>query len=150
MYSIILAIHNIMRWVVVILIVIAAVRAYMGWFNKRDWTEADRKAGSFAAMAMDIQILLGLALYFFLSPLIRSAFQDFRAAMKLVDLRFFAIEHVLFMFLAVVFTHLGSVLPRKAEESGDKHKRAALAFSLALLMIVIGMPWMRPLLPGLH
>jgi hypothetical protein len=69
--------------------------------------------------------------------------------MQVVDVRFFAIEHALYMILAVVFAHLGSALPRKAEASVSKYKRAAIAFTLALLLVLLGMPWMRPFLPGL-
>jgi uncharacterized membrane protein YozB (DUF420 family) len=149
MYPVVLAIHNIFRWVVLILCILAVVRAYLGWLGRRDWVERDRKIGSFFAMGMDIQFLLGLVLYFFLSPLTRSAFQDFGAAMGSPEVRFFALEHILYMVAAVVFAHLGSVLPRRASSSAAKYQRAAVCFSLALLAIILGMPWMRPLLPGL-
>jgi len=45
MYPIVLAIHNIIRWVILIAGAVAVIRAYMGWFGKREWTETDRKAG---------------------------------------------------------------------------------------------------------
>ena len=147
--SIVLGIHNILRWVVVFVAVIAVVRAYMGWFGKKEWTPADRKAGMFVGMAIDTQLLFGLLLYIFFSPLTRTAFQDFGAAMSVRDLRFFAVEHVFYMVLAVVFAHLGSILPRKVEDALAKHKRAALLFSLTLLLVLIGIPWARPLFPGL-
>jgi hypothetical protein len=135
--------------VVLIIAVIAVVRAYMGWLGKKDWTPTDRKVGMYVGMAMDTQLLLGLLLYIFFSPLTRTAFQDFGAAMGVANLRFFAFEHVLYMVLAVVFAHLGSILPRKVEAALSKHKRAALLFSLMLVLVLIGMPWTRPLFPGL-
>jgi hypothetical protein len=98
---------------------------------------------------MDIQLLLGLILYFFLSPLTRSALSNFGGAMGSPDLRFFALEHALYMILAVVFVHLGSVFSRRQAEDVKKHRTAAIWFGLAVLLILIGMPWMRPLLPGL-
>ena len=149
MYPITLAIHNILRWVVLILAIVATVRAYLGWFGKRPWTERDRKTGAFLGMALDIQLLVGLLLYLVLSPITKAAFQGFGAAMQVADLRFFALEHVFYMLLAVAFAHLGSILPRKVDDPTAKFKRAAIWFSLALLVILLGMPWMRPLLPGL-
>jgi hypothetical protein len=149
MYTVILAIHNVVRWIVLVLILVALVRAYRGWLGKCDWSDTDRKAGSFLGMAIDTQLLLGLILYIFLSPITRTAFQNFGAAMQVPDVRFFAIEHILYMLLAVVFVHVGSVLSRKAVEPVAKHQRAALWFSLALVVILVGMPWTRPLLPGL-
>ena len=149
MYPIVLALHNIVRWIVLILGVVAVVRAFLGWFKKRPWEPTDRKVGMFFGMSIDIQILLGLLLYFIYSPITKSALQDFGAAMRVPDLRYFALEHVFYMVVAVVFAHLGSILPRKMDEATSKHKRAALFFTVAVLAILLGIPWMRPLLPGL-
>jgi uncharacterized membrane protein YozB (DUF420 family) len=148
MYTFILAVHNILRWIVLILAVLALVRAYSGWFGRREWTDTDRKVGSFFGVSLDVQLLLGLILYFALSPITRGAFQDFGAAMANDAARFFALEHVLYMVLAVVFAHVGSVFSRRATEDVNKHRRAAIWFTLAVLVILIGIPWFRPLLPA--
>lgn len=149
MYAFFLAFHNIVRWVALILAIVATVTAFLGWFGKRQWSERDRKIGSYFAISMDIQLLLGLILYFVLSPLTRTALADFGAAMGVSDLRFFAIEHAFYMILAVAFAHLGSILPRRAPDSKAKFQRAAIFFGLALLLILLGIPWTRPLFPGL-
>ena len=124
------------------------VRAYRGWLRKTDWKSADRRAGVFFSSAMDTQLLLGLLLYFFFSPITRAALSDFGAAMSNAGARFFALEHFLYMFLAVVFAHLGSTLSKKGAHT-ERHRRAAIWYTLAVLAILLGMPWMRPLLPGL-
>lgn len=149
MYSLVLSLHNIIRWVALILGILAAVRAFLGWFGKREWTASDRKAGTNFTIAMDIQLLLGLVLYFFLSPTTQSAFQDFGASMQVSDLRFFALEHPVFMILAVVFAHLGSVFSRRAEQSNAKFRSAAIWFGLSVLFLILGIPWMSRLFPGL-
>jgi hypothetical protein len=150
MYDVVLALHNILRWVVVILAVAAVVRAYRGWLGKRDWEPADRKVGSFFAISMDVQLLVGLALYFFLSPMTQPIF---RGQMSLVmgndQMRFFGVEHIFYMILGVVFVHLGTILSRRAEQPLIKHRRAALWFSLVVLTLLVGVPWWRPLFPGL-
>lgn len=149
MYGVILALHNIFRWAALILAIVVVVRSFLGWFGNRKWTDRDRKLGSFFGISMDIQLLLGLLLYFVFSPMIRTALSDFGAAMGSSDVRFFAIEHTMSMFLAVIFAHLGSVLARRATDSKAKFKRAAIFYTLALLLILGAMPWMRPLFPGL-
>lgn len=148
-YVVVKSLHNIIRWVVLILAILAVVRAYMGWFGKREWQEQDRKIGSFVAMSIDIQLLLGLILYFVLSPITTGALRDFGAAMGVTNSRFFALEHPLMMLLSVVFAHLGSILPRRTEDSTAKFKRAAIWFTLTLLMVLLGIPWDSPLFPGL-
>jgi len=149
MYAAILAIHNVVRWFALILGIVAAVLAWIGWLQKKEWQPSDRKMGAYFAMSVDIQFLLGLLLYFVFSPLTRTALQDFGTAMSAPNFRFFALEHPLYMVLAVVFAHLGSILPRRVDQSTAKFRRAAIWFTLAALMILLGTPWARPLLPGL-
>jgi hypothetical protein len=148
MYPIFLAAHNIIRWVALILGILVTVRAFLGWFGKKDWAERDRKLGVYYTSAMDVQLLIGLLLYFFFSPITRAAFQDFSAAMSNSGLAFFAIEHTFAMLLAVVFAHLGSVFSKKAQDSISKYRRAAVWYALSVLLLLIGMPWFRPLFPG--
>ena len=148
MYQIVLAIHNTVRWVILIAGAIAVIRAYMGWFGKRDWTETDRQIGLLFTISIDVQLLLGLLLFIFLSPITKAAFSAFGDVMGDAGLRFFTLEHTFYMLLAVVFAHLGSILPKKVEDVVAKHRRAAIWFTLALLIILLGMPWMRPLFPS--
>lgn len=148
MYPVILALHNIVRWIVVVAAVLALVRAYRGLLMKGDWGSADRRAGLFFTSAMDVQLLLGLLLYVFFSPITRTALSNLGAAMSDPGARFFAIEHLFYMVLAVVFAHLGNTFSKKAAQSADKHRRAAIWYTLAVLAIILGMPWMRPLIPG--
>jgi Na+-driven multidrug efflux pump len=149
MYQIVLAIHNILRWVVLILAVVALYRAYAGWIGKRDYTETDRKSGVFFSISIDIQLLVGIILYIFLSPITRTAFQDFGTAMTIPDIRFFAVEHILLMILAVILVHVGTVVSKRATSDESKHRRAAIWYSLTVLAIILAIPWWRPLLPGI-
>ena len=147
MYTFVLAVHNIMRWIVIVLAIVALVRAYWGWFGKREWSLTDRKVGMYFSISMDVQLLLGLILYFGLSPITRAAIQNIGAAMAEAGLRFFALEHLLVMLLAVIVVHIGTALSRKADDSMAKHRRAAIWFTLAVLLILVGMPWSRSLIP---
>jgi hypothetical protein len=147
MYTTILAIHNLIRWVVLILGLYALVRSITGWRARRSWSDQDRKAGVFFGAAIDTQLLLGLVLYFFLSPITRAALADFGAVMSDAGLRFFALEHAFYMLLAVVFAHLGSALAKRAPTDAAKHQRGMIWYGLAFLVILLGMPWMRSLIP---
>ena len=148
MYTFFLAVHNILRWIALILAIIVLVRAYWGWFGGREWTSTDRRVGSFYSISLDVQILLGLLLYFVFSPLTRVSLNNFGGVMSNPDLRFFALEHVLYMVLAVILAHVGVIPARRAEEDNARHRRAAIWFSLSLITLLLGMPWFRPLLPG--
>jgi hypothetical protein len=146
MYLITLALHNFTRWIVLALGAWALYRAYSGWFGKREWTPTDRKAGMFFSIAMDVQLLIGLVLYAVLSPVTQAAFANFGAAMRDQELRFFAVEHLATMIVALVLVHIGSVVSRKAPTAVAQHRRAAIWFTLAMLAVLFAIPWWRPLL----
>jgi len=44
-YSIILTLHSFVRWVLVIVAVVAVVRAFAGWLGKKEWTALDSRWG---------------------------------------------------------------------------------------------------------
>lgn len=92
-------------------------------------------------MALDVQMLVGLILYFALSPFTDRALQDFAAAMKNPQLRFWAVEHLTMMFGAVILAHVGRVLARKARTPEAKRMRLLICFGLATLLMLFGTPW---------
>ena len=151
MYAVIKDIHNIVRWVVLLTGVWAVARAWWGLFGRWAWNKWDQRAGVFFSSALDLQLLLGLILYF-VSPLVQLALQDFGGAMRASGLRFFALEHVVYAVVALVLAHLGGIATRVAPTTRTRFARAALLFSLALALIMMGIPWPwldvgRPLLP---
>jgi heme A synthase len=147
MYPVILGLHNLIRWAAVILLVYALFRMYRGFFSNASWGSTDRKAGLFLTIAMDIQFLFGLLLYFVYSPLTKQFFQNFGGAMGVRELRFFGLEHVLYMVVALVLAHIGGAAGKKDLDDKSKFKRGATFFTLATLALLLGMPWFRPLLP---
>ena len=65
MVSVLLALHNLVRWVVIVLAILALVRAYRGWLSSQAWSSRDRQVGVFFTSALDTQMLLGLLLIIF-------------------------------------------------------------------------------------
>lgn len=147
--QIVLPLHNIVRWAVVILGLLALYRMYRGWFSGQPWQDSNRKIVTFFTISLDTQLLLGLILYFTLSPLTKQAMEDFGAAMQDDLLRFFAIEHVFYMLVGLVFAHIGSAAAKKDLPDKARFKRVALWLTAAIVLILIGIPWSRPLFPGL-
>ena len=136
MYSFVLAIHDILRWLILIFGVIAIIRAYVGWFGNKEWTDVDDWLGLGFTISLDVQFLLGLLLYFFLSPITTNAFANFSAAMSDSGTRFFLIEHSLMMLVAVILAHIGRSRAKKADTDVGKHRTSAIFYTLALLLIL--------------
>jgi hypothetical protein len=124
--------HNIVRWIVLVLGVIALFRAYRGWLGKQPWTSADRKVGVFFVSSLDVQLLLGILMVILIG---------------VSNLGVHLFEHVLPMLLAVILAHVGSIQARKAASDADKHKRAAIWYTIVFLVLLVAIPWYLPLLP---
>src|SRR5690606_21920613 len=99
-YSIFLTLHNLLRWIVLIAGVLAAIKSIMGWMQSQPWTSSDRQLGRLFTISLDIQVLLGLVLYFVLSPVTTNNFSNFGDAMGNADIRFFLVEHLALMIIA--------------------------------------------------
>ena len=115
LYSTVLLLHSWLRWVALVLGVVTTIAALVGR-GSNSAPAADR-LGLFFMIVLDVQLLLGLLLYFALSPVTAAAFKDFGAAMRDPALRFWAVEHAATMLLAVILAHVGNVLARKATDA---------------------------------
>jgi len=143
MYTGLLHTHNMFRWLVLISLVLAVVFAFAGWLRKLDWSKRDNLTGLLLTIFIDIQFLVGIILYAFVSPVTKSAFNDFGAAMKDSDLRFYAVEHILMMLIALALVHIGRAKSKRATAPWKKHRIAAIFYGIALLLILAGIPWER-------
>lgn len=141
MYDAILIAHSWLRWLVLFFALGAIILAFRGWTAQRPFGPTDNRYGAIFVGTLHLQLLLGLVLYFFLSPLTASAFQDMGAAMRNKDLRFWAVEHLAGMVIAVVVAQIGRIKTKKAPTDLQKHKRAAIYFTIALLLILVSIPF---------
>lgn len=145
--QILLGIHNILRWLILGAAVFTLFRMVRGLVGKLAWSDVDRRASLVFTIFIDIQLLLGLILYFIYSPLVKAFFANLGAALQNETLRYWGIEHLGLMAAAVVFAHLGSAVGKRDIPDAERFKRSAILFSLAFLFLILGIPWMRPLLP---
>ncbi len=148
MYASLLAIHNVTRWLVLIAAVVALVVVIRGLVTRRPWDGTARVASLAFVSLMDLQLVLGLLLYV-VSPIVRTGLGDMGAAMADTQVRFFVVEHISIMIVAVVFAHVGSATARRAPDHRGRYTRSALWFGLSTLAVLFAIPWWRPLFPGL-
>ena len=144
MYPSVLWLHSYWRWAVVFAGLTAFARAALGWASGWPWTARARLAQTAFVGSLDLQLVLGLVLYLFLSPFTHSGFADLGAAMKNPHIRFWTVEHAPVQLLAVALAHVGSVRVKRATSDQTRHRRATLFFAIVLLLITAAIPW-----PGL-
>ena len=144
--------HSLLRWIVILACLWALLRVWSGFFGRSEWTRKDQTAGLIFTSLLNLQFILGLILYG-ISPITRSAMMNFAAAMKDSMLRFYAVEHLAGMLLAVVIAQVGYSTSKRAGTDRGKFLRAAIAYSIAALLILASIPWPfmkygRPLFPS--
>jgi hypothetical protein len=130
MYGIVLIIHSWLRWAVLAAGLAAVARG----------GAQGSSTGRWFVILLDVQMLLGLLLYFVLSPFTTAALGDFGAAMKTPQLRFFAVEHVFGMVIAITLAHIGAAKIKKAPAE-RRDRLAMIFFGLALVAILASIPW---------
>lgn len=141
MYEWFLFIHSWLRWVLALVLLATFVRSCWGWKKKSPFRSSDNVRKSILVGLAHLQLLLGLILYFGLSPLVQSALQDPQASMGMPVLRYWMLEHVMLMLVAVAAIQIGSVAVRKTNLPVRKHKRLAIWSGIAIVLILAGMPW---------
>jgi hypothetical protein len=153
MYTSVLTIHSWLRWVALVLAICATVNAY------RDRSDSlERLPGKWwdtlFMAALDLQVLLGLALYFGLSPFTTEAMNNVGSVMRSPSLRFWAVEHLGAMAAAVVLVRVGRVMALTALTPASRRRRRLVSFALCSAVMIAGIPWPglengRPLFRGL-
>ena len=139
MYTTALMLHSWIRWIALIAVVGATLAAVRG--KVAGTTSLADRWGLVAVTTLDIQMLLGLILYFVVSPNMQEIRAHFGEAMKNPQLRFWAVEHLSAMLVALVLVHLGRVLARKAKTPAAKRTRLLVCFGIATVAIILGTPW---------
>ncbi len=136
MYSILLTLHSLLRWAILILIVACIIKSLIGIISKRAFTPSDNKISLFLMISAHTQLLIAIALYF-VSPSVQFS----SVAMQNPEIRFFTMEHTTMMLLAIILITLGRVLGKKASTDAGKFKRLFWFNIVALLIIMMAIPW---------
>jgi len=145
-YATVLQSHSLLRWVVLLMLALGTVRGARGWAAQLPYGRTDRVISLAALIAVDTQMVLGLLLHVWLSPITRAGWGDIGTAMKDDTLRFFLVEHPFAMALAVVAVHVGRRRQKRAATDSALHAVLAVSSLVALVLVGIGMPWDRPML----
>lgn len=140
MYSLLLALHSWIRWLVLIGLFFAVYRAYVGWRSDKRFTTLDDRARIIATTIAQVQLVVGLGLYFF-SPIVDYFLKNFADAVHMREIRFFGMEHITMMAIAVTLLTVGSVKVKRTKGDQQKFKKMFFWFVIALLIIVLSIPW---------
>jgi len=140
MYNTVLALHSLTRWLVLGSLLFALVRAYRGRILKTSFSKTDNIARIISAAAAHLQLVLGLALYF-ISPVVNYFLHNFKEAVHERAIRFFGMEHITMMLIAITLIIIGSVKTKRKTTGAEKFKTMAIWYTIALVIIFTSIPW---------
>lgn len=156
MYQGLLYLHNLGRWVVIILLLVVIFKSLAGMSGNKPFTNSDKKTALFLMISAHIMLLIGLYQWF-AGPW---GFQNIRAlGMQTVMhdnvLRFWDVEHITGMITGIILITIGRGSARKNISDKAKHTRSFWFYFAAFIIIVASVPWpfrevARPLFPGMH
>lgn len=157
MYNGIIDLHNLLRWVILVLIVVAIIKSFNGMRNRNAFTKGDKKIGLFLMIAAHTQFLIGLYQWF-AGPWGLKAIQQLGMGevMKNPVYRYWTVEHTFGMLAAIVLITIGRGVGKKSISDRSKHNKTFWYYTIALLLMLATIPWPgrtgigRPLVPGTH
>jgi hypothetical protein len=137
--QLLLSLHNLIRWAILLFGLWTLINALTGVLSKRSFTADDNRSNLFFMISCDVQLLLGLVLYF-TGPWF-GILKNNPDVMHNTYLRFFSMEHEVMMLLAWILVHVGRSSVKKAGTDAAKHKRMLIFFGLAFIVIIAAIPW---------
>ena len=140
MYSTLLTLHSLVRWLVLTSLLFAIYRAYHGWFTGRAFSRFDNSIRHWTATITHIQLMIGILLYIF-SPIVNYFLRNYTEAVHQREIRFFGMEHSLMMLMAIVVITIGSAKAKRKKTDIEKFKVMAVWFTVGLLIILTSIPW---------
>jgi hypothetical protein len=112
----------------------------MGRSGGKTFSAGDRKLSLFTMISAHLQLVLGGLLYM-VSDVVQSAIANMGAAMKNPVARFWAVEHLLTMIIAIALLTIGHIKAKKAATDLEKFKTLSVWFTIGLILILASIPW---------
>jgi hypothetical protein len=135
MYNGILHAHSGLRWLVLLFLVISIIQAFVNRGNA-EIKSSDKRFPLLTLITVHTQLLLGFVLYFISPKVVFSA-----EAMKDSILRFFLVEHLFGMLVAIILITIGYSKFKKAETPSPMWSKILVFYTIALIIILISIPW---------
>jgi len=141
MYDLLMVLHSWLRWVVLALAVWTILENYKGWKSDLAYNPAVKKWNTFFIASLHTQLVIGLILYLFVSPMMQNILSDFGASMKNSETRFWSVEHIFGMILGIAIAQIGSIKSKKQATDSAKYEVAFKWFLAGFIIILLMIPF---------
>ena len=141
MYNIVRSLHSYWAYIVLLVLIIAAVNAIIKTLGDKDYEANDFRKALFTLILSHIQLLIGLVLYFVSPRLQMFSELGMGEIMKDSVNRLYLVEHPLINIIAVALITIGYSKHKKKLTSKAKSKTIAIFYTIALLLFLSRIPW---------
>lgn len=134
MYSGLVHAHSGLRWVALILLIVAVITAIGKWQIRGAYTDGNRKLYLFTLISIHTQLVIGLILLF-ISPKVNFSMMSDKLY------RFYSVEHTTGMLIAIILITIGYSRSKRASDATTKQRLVGIFYGLGLLLILASIPW---------
>jgi hypothetical protein len=135
MYNFLVTTHSIFRWILAISLVTTII--YAAFARTRELPF--KNTGMLAKISfnlMNLQFVFGIILYFVSPKVIFSSL-----SMKAPLTRFFLVEHLTGMLIAIALISIGYSVSKKAANETKKYNKLLVFYTIGFLVILAAIPW---------
>jgi len=125
---ILLIIHNTFRWIALGFLLYSIYVAFDGYRGNKPFSNSANAIRHWTATVLQVQMMIGFILYFN-SPFVQAGDGFFKAI------------HPTLMFIAVLIASVGSAMAKRKSSDKEKFRTMLTWFLVALLIILISVPW---------
>lgn len=109
------------------------------------WSTGDASLARLFGITLDVQVLMGAALFLFLSPLTTVVPSATTTALpEDSQAYFFTVVHPVIMVVAFIAVHIAPVSVRRGRSDHARARRALIFYGITWLLVFAGTPWWRP------
>lgn len=132
--------HSAFRYLVLLFLVLALLDAFIGMSTGKVYKKSSKLFALGALILAHIQLIVGVTLYFLGAKGFKLLMQG-EGVMKDAVARFYAVEHVSMMIIAIALITIGYSKAKRQEVAKNKFRSIAVFYGIALVIIFIMIPW---------
>jgi hypothetical protein len=140
-YTLLRLVHGYWRWAVLATAIVVLARIVKGFVTRSAYTPADAQSAHTFANVLDLQVLIGLILYFGFSPFWPATYRTFSETMSGDVARFFGVEHGTAMLLAAATARIGQVRAKRRIGSRNGHTVMLVTMLIFFAVALWAIPW---------
>lgn len=135
-YLILVHVHSVIRWFILVFLIYSLVVSFTKWRGAGVLSKRDSLIAALTVHFSHFQLLAGFILYFVSYKVMFDS-----EALASPMIRFFTIDHMATMVLAITCLTIGNIKAKRASDPKQKAKLIFIWFLIAFILMMVAIPW---------